>query len=160
MVDCGDFSVILRDNDPRLSKSLTLAEFNVAFGVFRDTICEVYPERRQELDTYFAIISDLAMSYGGTLFYDYHKSFSSKSAMYIQKFNQRIDWSVVDLALISRHFTGRQALSCSICGSFSHSSTLCPKSAFQVNAAQLQATGLPLANLRCLIYLATILQSA
>ncbi|XP_062249448.1 uncharacterized protein LOC133958576 [Platichthys flesus] len=42
-VDCGDFSVVLKDSDPRLSKSLTLAEFNVAFGVFRDTICEEAP---------------------------------------------------------------------------------------------------------------------
>lgn len=88
IVDCGDISVILKDNDPRLTKSLTMAEFNVAFGVFRDIICEVYPDRRKELDTYLAIISDLAMSYGGTLFYEYHKSFSSKAAMYIQLFNQ------------------------------------------------------------------------
>ena len=140
LVDCGDFSVFLKDNDPRLSKSLTLAEFNVAFGVFRDTICEAFPARRQELDTYLAIISDLALSYGGTMFHEYHKSFSSKSAMYIQKFNQRIDWSVVDLALISRHFTGRQAVSCAVCGSFSHNSTLCPKSAFQGNTPRLQAS--------------------
>ena len=44
----------------------------------------VYPERRIELDTYLAIISDLAISYGGTLFYEYHKS-SAKAALYIQK---------------------------------------------------------------------------
>ncbi|XP_034451457.1 LOW QUALITY PROTEIN: uncharacterized protein LOC117767731 [Hippoglossus hippoglossus] len=57
-VDCGEFSVVLKDSDPRLSKTLTLAEFNVAFGVFRDTIYEVYPLRREELDTYLAIISE------------------------------------------------------------------------------------------------------
>ncbi|XP_034437355.1 LOW QUALITY PROTEIN: uncharacterized protein LOC117759380 [Hippoglossus hippoglossus] len=57
-VDCGEFSVVLKDSDPRLSKTLTLAEFNVAFGIFRDTICEVYPLRREELDTYLAIISE------------------------------------------------------------------------------------------------------
>ena len=79
--------------------------------------------RRVELDTYLAIISDLALTYGGALFYEYHKSFSSKAAMYIQKFNQRIDWSVVDLNLISRHFTGHPPLTCSVCGSFSHSLT-------------------------------------
>ncbi len=124
-VDCRDFSVVLKDSDPRLSKTLTLAEFNVAFRVFRDTICEVYPQRRQELDTYLAIISDLALTYGGSLFYEYQKSFSAKAAMYVQKFNQRLDWSVVDLALISRHFTGHKTLACSICGSFSHTSFLC-----------------------------------
>ncbi len=69
---------MLKDNDPRLSKMLTLAEFIVAFGVFRDVICEVFPSRRAELDTYLAIIADLSLTYGGTLFYEYHKSLSAK----------------------------------------------------------------------------------
>ncbi|KAL7378445.1 hypothetical protein ABVT39_013846 [Epinephelus coioides] len=44
-LDCGDFSVFLKDNDPRVSKSLTLPEFNVAFGVFRDTIyIDLFPK--------------------------------------------------------------------------------------------------------------------
>ncbi len=47
-----------------------MAEFNVAFGVYRDIISEVYPDRRFEENTNL-IISDLAMSYGGTLFYEY-----------------------------------------------------------------------------------------
>lgn len=34
----------------------------------------MYPSRRAELDTCVAIISNLAMTYGGTLFYVYHKS--------------------------------------------------------------------------------------
>ncbi len=127
VVDCGDVSVMLKDNDPRLSKTLTLAEFIVAFGVFRDVICKVFPSRRTELDTYLAIIADLSLTYGGTLFYEYHKSLSAKAAMFIQRFNQRLDWSVVDLTLISRHFTGHQALSCSICGSHTHTPNLCPK---------------------------------
>lgn len=61
-----DISVILKDSDPRLTKSLTMAKFNVAFAVFRDIICKVFPDRRKEVD---AIISVLAMSYGGTLFF-------------------------------------------------------------------------------------------
>ena len=126
-VDCGDFSVLLKDNDPRLVKSLTLAEFNVAFSVYRDTVCEVYPERRVELDNYLSIISDLAYTHGGGLFYEYHKSFSSKSAMYIQRFNQRIDWGTVDLSLISRHFAGHPPLLCKLCGSYSHRTDLCPR---------------------------------
>lgn len=129
LVDCGDISVLLKDNVPRLSNCLSIPEFYVAFGIYRDVICEIYPERRAELDTYLAIISDLAMSYGGTLFYEYHKSFSAKSAMYIQRYNQRLDWSMVDLGLISRHFTGHRALSCSSCGLFTHSPSLCPRSA-------------------------------
>ncbi len=122
IIDCEDVSVMLKDSDPCLAKTLTLAEFNVAFGVFRDVTCEVYPTSRAELDSYLAIISHLAMTYGGTLFYEYHKSFSAKTVMYIQRFNQRLDWSVVDLALTSTHFTGHQTLSCSVCGSLSHSS--------------------------------------
>ena len=106
-----------------------MAEFNVAFGVYRDIICEVYPERRFELDTYLAILSDLAISYGGNLFYEYHKSFSAKAALYIQKFNQRLDWATVDLALISRNFTGHHPLSCSVCGAFTHTVSLCPQTA-------------------------------
>ena len=91
----------------------------------------MYPERRVELNRYLAIISDLAIAYGGILFYEYHKSFSVKAAFHIQKFNQRLDWSVVDLTLISRHFTGHQALSCAVCGCFSHTASLCPKIGIQ-----------------------------
>lgn len=127
VVDCGDISVALKDADPRLSKTITFPEFCVAFGIYRDVMCEAYPTRRAELDTYLSIIADLAVSYGGTLFYDYHKSFSAKAATYIQRFNQKLDWSVVDLSLISRHFTGHHVLKCSICGSTAHSSALCPK---------------------------------
>lgn len=82
VVDCDNVSVMLKDSDPRLSKMLTLAEFNVAFKVYEDVICKVYPSCRAELDTYLAIISDLALTYGGTLFYDYHKSFSAKAATF------------------------------------------------------------------------------
>lgn len=48
-----------------------MVKFNVAFAVFRDIICKVFPDRRKELDAYLAIISDLNMSYGGKLFYEY-----------------------------------------------------------------------------------------
>lgn len=41
VVDWCDVSVMLKDNDPQLSKTLTLAEFIVAFGVYRDVICKV-----------------------------------------------------------------------------------------------------------------------
>ena len=46
VVECDDVAVVLRDADPRLTKTLTLAEFVVAFAVFRDIICEEFPERR------------------------------------------------------------------------------------------------------------------
>ena len=65
-----------------------MAEFNVA-GVHRDVICEAYPARRVELDTYLAIISDQA----------YHMEVHclwvsqillSKAALYISKINKWI----------------------------------------------------------------------
>ncbi len=52
-----------------------MAEFNVAFGVYRDIISEVYPDRRFEENTNLVIISDLAMSYGGTFFLRVPKSY-------------------------------------------------------------------------------------
>ena len=66
VVECGEVSVLLKGCDPRMLKNLTLPEFYVAFGVYRDTLCEVYPERRIEFDDYMSLISDLAMRYGGT----------------------------------------------------------------------------------------------
>ncbi len=89
--------------------------------------------RRTELDTYLAIISDLAFNYSGYLFHEYHKSFSAKAALYIQRFNIELDWSVVDLELLSRHFTGHKTKSCSICGSFSHTANLCPRTAYETS---------------------------
>ncbi|XP_067088810.1 uncharacterized protein [Osmerus mordax] len=79
-------------------------------------MCEGFPGRRVELDTYLAIIADLSLSYGGTLFYEYHKGFSAKAALYVQRFNLRLDWSVLDLELVSRTFTGVRPLSCVVVG--------------------------------------------
>ena len=130
VVECGEVSVFLKGCDPRMSKNLTLPEFYVAFGVFRDMLCEAYPERHMELDTYLALISDLAMRYGGTLFYEYHKSFSAKAALYVQKFNILLDWSVLNLDLVSRVFTGHMPMCCSVCGSLAHTVNLCPRMVF------------------------------
>ena len=77
-----------------------------------------------------SLISDLAMRYGGTLFYEYHKGFSAKAALYIQKFNRRLDWSVLNLDLVSRVFTGHMPRSCSVCGSLGHTVNMCPSTAF------------------------------
>lgn len=59
--------------------------------MYRDVICEIQAERKQDLYSYLAIISDLALSYGGTLFYEYHKSFFAKAAMFIQSLNHRLN---------------------------------------------------------------------
>lgn len=48
-------------------------------------------------------------------------------------FNLKLDWSIIDLKLISRHFTGHRAIFCSICRSFSLSPNLCPQTAYQTS---------------------------
>ncbi|XP_046873720.1 LOW QUALITY PROTEIN: uncharacterized protein LOC124466092 [Hypomesus transpacificus] len=145
LIDCGDVSVFLKGSDPRMSKNLTLAEFCVAFGVYRDTLCKAYPERRVELDDYLALIADLALRYGSSLFYEYHKCMSAKAALHLQKWNLRLDWSVKDLDLVSRVFTGHMPISCSVCGSLGHSVNLCPRTAYVAAKTERtqEAVGLP-----------------
>ena len=59
-VDTGDIRAVhangieiqFRNNDPRLTRSLTLGEFLTAFAKYRTVFCEVYPQHRKELDDY------------------------------------------------------------------------------------------------------------
>jgi len=83
----------VKASDPHLNRDL-IGQFLVAFGVYRDVICSVYPERRQELDSYLALIGDLSQNYAKNVFFQYHKSFSSKAALFISQANSRLDWSV------------------------------------------------------------------
>ncbi|MGL5500148.1 MAG: hypothetical protein ACRDCK_03210, partial [Plesiomonas shigelloides] len=57
MVDCGDVAVFLKTSDPRLQRNLSFAEFVIAFGIFRDTLCQVFPDRREELDLYLSMLA-------------------------------------------------------------------------------------------------------
>lgn len=127
MVDCGDVAVLLKTSDSRLQRNLSFPEFVNAFGIFRDILCQTFPDRREELDIYLAMMADFYQRYGGTLFYEYHRSFSAKSASFITLFNVRLDWSVTDTELLVRHFGGQRTLSCVICSSHGHSASLCPK---------------------------------
>ncbi|KAL1252705.1 hypothetical protein QQF64_017398 [Cirrhinus molitorella] len=127
MVDCGDVAVFLKTSDPRLQRNLSFTEFVIAFGIYRDILCQVFPNRRQELDLYLSMMADLNQRYGGTLFYEYHKSFSAKAASFISLYNSRLDWSVTDSELLIRHFGGQKAPVCLICSSHGHSASLCPK---------------------------------
>ncbi|XP_041116017.1 olfactory receptor 10G4-like [Polyodon spathula] len=79
VVDCGNLSITLMSRDPRLLKSLTFGEFVITFSAYRDVFCTAYPHRRQELDQYLLYISKLSVRYRGTIFYDYHKDFSTKA---------------------------------------------------------------------------------
>ncbi|KAL5007460.1 hypothetical protein ScPMuIL_016266 [Solemya velum] len=94
--------------DHRLSKSLSLAEFIQAFGVYKNIMCETFPQRRPELDLYERDIVDMATQYQGLGFYDYHKQFSAKAAAQVLYRNIPVDWSVRNNSLfcnIFSHFT-------------------------------------------------------
>ena len=138
----GDnFAAVLKSADPRLGRDLSIGEFLVAFGIYRDVICSVFPARRQELDAYLALIGDLNLKYGRNIFYQYHKALSSKSALYISQYNTAIDWSILDTELLVLLTGGQQALACNNCGDLGHSAPLCPRVPFQFpSQANTQAT--------------------
>ncbi|XP_058842486.1 uncharacterized protein LOC131697467 [Acipenser ruthenus] len=127
VVDCGDVSVTLKSRDPRLQKSLSVGEFVLAFSVYRDILCSVYPHRLQELNQYLFLVVELSVRYGGTLFYQYHRAFSAKAAATLSADNRIVDWSRSDPDLFTRIFSGIRANACSACASTAHSSYLCPK---------------------------------
>lgn len=116
-----------KTSDPRLQRNLAFSEFVIAFNIFRDILCQSFPERREELDLYLAMMADFNQRYGGTLFYEYHKSFSAKSASFITLYNSKLDWSIIDTELLIRHFGSQKTLACSICSSHGHSAQFCPK---------------------------------
>ena len=51
-IDFDGIEYIMKPGHPRLSKNLTLGEFIVAFGKYKNIKCEVKPHRRTELDQY------------------------------------------------------------------------------------------------------------
>lgn len=91
MVDCGHVAVFLKTSDPRLQHNLSFSEFVIAFGIYRDIIYQAFPDRKEELDLYLAMMADFNQRYGDTLLYEYHRSFSENSASFITLFNTRLD---------------------------------------------------------------------
>lgn len=57
---CGEVSVVLKTREPRLNRKLSIAEFVLAFGIYRDVICAVNPGRREEMDSFIHKVVDLA----------------------------------------------------------------------------------------------------
>ncbi|XP_056409367.1 uncharacterized protein LOC130327128 [Hyla sarda] len=124
-IACGEVSVILKAKDVRLSRKLTLAEFSMAFAIYRDVLCSVKPERREELDMYLFKVTELAHKYGGFTFYDYHKSFSAKAAAALVQYNYTVNWALVDTEIFCNHFAGLKAPVCSRCQSIAHTTEWC-----------------------------------
>lgn len=76
----GDVSVVLKAKDPRLNHKLSITKFVLAFGMFRDMLFLANPGRREEMDLYLHVVVDLGYKYGGSAFYDYHRSFAARAA--------------------------------------------------------------------------------
>ena len=123
-------NAVIRSADPRLLRDLPIGEFLVAFGIFRDAVCSVFPDRRVELDAYLALIGDLNLRYGRNFFYQYHKAFSSKAALHIAQSNSRVNWSILDSEILLMIIGGSQAVTCRTCGNIGHYESLCPRLPF------------------------------
>lgn len=123
---CGDVSVVVKTRDHRLSRKLSIPEFVLAFSLYRDVICSVTPLRREELDLYLYTVVELGHKYGGSYFYDYHRSFSAKAAARFAQFQVVTVWSNMDTELFCRHFAGLRSPVCASCQSSSHTAYWCP----------------------------------
>ncbi len=71
---------------------------------------------------------------GDQFFYDDHKAFSAKAALFITRFNPRLDWSCLDTEVLILHVGGHRPISCSLCFAVGHLSGDCPRSLLNVNS--------------------------
>ena len=111
--------------DPRLNRSLTLAEFIQAFGVYKHIMCKAFPLRRNELDMYERDVVEMASRYDGKGFYEYHRQFSLRAASHLRYNNILVDWSIRDNTLFCNIFANFQPTICVHCNSTMHSSAFC-----------------------------------
>ncbi|KAF3843873.1 hypothetical protein F7725_002722, partial [Dissostichus mawsoni] len=107
-------------------KDINLVSLFLPSPECEDVICSVYPERRQELDSYLALIGDLSQNYAKDVFFQYHKSFSSKAALFISQANSRLVWSVLDTELLVMAIGGAPLITCIHCGNPGHIAPFCP----------------------------------
>ena len=85
----------------------------------------MFPMRRRELNEYLNIIAGLAVTYGGTHFYNYHRLFSAKCAARVNLWNQCPYWGAIDMELHNRVFLGCRTVTCAVCSSPEHNSDHC-----------------------------------
>lgn len=123
----GQVILIKPNHDVRLQRNLSISEFILAFSKFKNVMCEVYPERRQDLDAYERDIVEMASMTRGPAFYDYHKAFSARASALLHQRNIRVDWSVRDTKLFTSIFAGQTVIRCDSCNSLTHTAHFCPK---------------------------------
>ena len=122
--------------DKRLSKNLNIQEFITAFTILKNVLCQTFPHRRVELDAYLREIIDMSTRFGGTLFYEYHKSYSARAAALLQTYNVKVDWSLRDTRLYTSIFAGCRANACAVCHGMTHTTDFCPLTAYSNNSNQ------------------------
>ena len=116
----ADPTVSAKDKlDPRLNQDLSLSQIQ-AFRIYKNILCEAYPQRRLELDLYECDIVDMATRYQGKDFYDYHKMFSTQAAAHLTFSNIKIDWSGRNKTLFCNIFTNSKVNTCFNCNSSLH----------------------------------------
>ena len=123
----GDEVIPLKPlSDPRLQKPLTIQEFIRAFSIYKNVMCQTFPQRLQELDTYMSDIVEMAARFQGFAFYEYHKMFSARAATLLQNYNIKVDWSKRDNNLFCTIFAGQRSNTCGVCNSTIHATGFCP----------------------------------
>ena len=102
------------EREKRLSKrALTPAEFVNAFTRYKEVILECFPKRARELDAYLLHIIELANSYTGRAYWQYHTAFAKKAAN-LWAHGVRLDWAVVDPILLHQAIASERAHSVTI----------------------------------------------
>ncbi len=103
--------------NPGLNNVLTISQFIQAFGMYKNIMCKAHPHRRQELDLYERDILDMSSRFGGSGFYEYHKTFSAQAASHLRYNSVKVDWSVRNNTLYCSILPMLGANSCANCGS-------------------------------------------
>ena len=125
-INIGDETLVLKPlADNRLKRALTITEFIKAFNIYKNVICDQYPLRREELERYTSNMINVATTYPGFAFYDYHLEFSARAAHHLEHDNILLDWGVMDNRLLTQVTAGRKANTCSLCSGFDHTAQLC-----------------------------------
>ncbi|XP_070580575.1 uncharacterized protein [Ptychodera flava] len=112
--------------DGRVNRPLTITEFIQAFTVYKNVMCEAFPNRRTELDAYVTDIVGMSKRFSGFAFYDYHRDFSAKAAALLLNHGIKLDWGVRDSLIYTSTFSGLKANLCNICNSAVHTTEVCP----------------------------------
>jgi hypothetical protein len=128
IIDSNGEQIVIKATDPRLQKSLDYHEFRAAFRKYKNVLCEAYPHRRAELDSYGDMIAKLYEDYRGKGFYQYHVSFARKAAQYQSHCNKLVDWSIRDTDLFLSIFGVRKLTTCNKCDGIDHTTSFCPQS--------------------------------